>query len=330
MGEDSRMIHFYRPPKNLAIEELLPDWAQIYDSGMLSNAENCRALEERIKAIHKCDHVICCGSATSGLWILLKALAVKHIAMPAFTWKSVGIVTGFYKRTLMDVDRQTWLPNPFELKDLHSKIDTYLFQHTFGSIVKLEVDVSEKIIHDAAYSLGLSFPVNNGAVISLSPTKTVTAAEGGLILLNDDKVANEIEELRDTCSRLSEFNAVLALHYLGKLPEILAAKKEICEYYQTHLPYEHQHILVATTYGYYGMLLPKKVENERFRDKGKVYSINGVECRVRYEPLVNGLLPNTDYLARHILCLPCYLGLNKEEVVERILAAGWHHKQNEA
>lgn len=324
MGKDIEvMIPFYRPPKNLAIEELLPDWAQIYDCGMLSNSENCKQLEERIKVIHKCDHVFSCGSATSGLWILLNALKPKHIAMSAFTWKSVEPVTGFYPRTFMDISRSTWLPNIFSIASMrHVNIDTFLIQHTFGSICKLEVDVSEKIIHDAAYSLGLSFPVNDGAVISMSPTKTVTAAEGGLILVNDDKVANMIEELRDTCSRLSEFNAVLALHYLEKLPEILAAKKEICEYYQNELPYGHQAIPVATTYGYYGMLLPEGLLNERFREKGKVFSINGVECRVRYEPLIDGL-PNTDYVAKHVLCLPCYLGVNKEEVVERIIE--WPH-----
>ena len=317
-------VPFYRPPKILAIEELLPDWAAVYDSGMLSNGNNCRELEEEIKLIHKCDHVITCSSATSGLWILLKVLKTKSILMPSFTWKSVGSVTEQYHRVFMDIDRETWLPNPFQSPKNHSFPDTVLLQHTFGSIMKPSLKVKEKIVYDAAYSLGLEFPVNDGAVISLSPTKTVTGCEGGLILLNDDKIACEIEKLRDSCARLSELNAVVALHYLEKLNEILARKKQIFEYYRQKLPWQYQKILVDTTYGYYGMLL--ELSNERFRDTpgSPVFSINNVECRVRYEPLQKGCI-NTDYVAGHLVCLPCYHDVNEKDVVERLLSTDLHH-----
>lgn len=322
-----KLIPFYRPPKNLNIAELLPDWAQVYDSGMLSNGENCRSLEEQVKTIHKCDHVISCSSATAALWILLKTLRPHGIAMPAFTWKSVGTVTTEYVQRWMDIDKDTWLPDP---TSVIGPFDTLLFQHTFGSIIRPQMQVKETIIHDAAYSLGLEFPVNDGAVISMSPTKTVTSCEGGLILLNSEKNLEEITELRDTCARLSELNAVLGLHYLEKLAEILIRKKQICEYYRQHLPYQYQKILIDTTYGYYGMLLPEGIENETFRSTpgSPIYTINGVECRVRYESLAKALpgtnymkqlLPNTEYIERHILCIPCYCDVNEKEVAEKIL-----------
>ena len=313
------MIPFYRPPA-VPFDEIIVDFAQILDSKILSNGENCRQLEDEVRKIHKVDYAFVCSSGTSAMELLLKNLGVKRVILPSFTWKSIGTITETYNRSWMDIDRETWLAVPPGeiLKSPAIENCAMIIQHTFGSLHDIS-DWAYKcgafIVHDAAYSMGMQFPVNDGAVISLSPTKIVTGAEGGIILTNDSQTLDNLMELRDTCSRLSEFNVVLALYHLQNLKKNLERRKQIFEHYRKTLPFEYQKIPINTTYGYYGMLLPSDIENWRFHVEGPVYKIGEVECRVRYTPLKEGLI-DTDYVGSHILCLPCYCDVDEKKVAE--------------
>lgn len=313
------MIPYYRPPKIPPKDRraLTQDIGQILESGLITNGEMCRRLEERMAKLHAVDYAIVCSSCTIGLNLVLEALKAKVIAMPSFTWKSVDYITrSRFQRVWMDIDPETWLQIPTFLQfGEKRKIDTYLIQNTFGSLSDFPIEnMAEEanVIYDGAYSTGCKdLKIGDAVVLSTTATKSITSCEGGVILTNSKILARELTELRDRCSRMSEVHALIGLYYLNRLSEIIDKKKQIFEYYRRKMPYPCQEIPLTTTYGYYGMLVDNRdTLIEKIRDK--------IEYRIRYEPVIEGL-KNTDYVYEHILCLPCYVDCPYEKVVEVVL-----------
>ncbi len=309
LAEEPTCIPFYLPPKlsETQIEHVTCEVANALHSGQITNGPNVRELEERIRQLHGVDCAVACSSATQAMWIALKTLKIKAVMVQAFTWKSLQYILPsetFY----CDVNADTWLMTQ-QSNDLNASIVT----HTFGNTDLAEQNSeNQKIIYDGAYSLGAYLPdIGDATVLSLTATKTVTACEAGLILTNNRELANEAEEIRDKCSRMSEPNAIIGLTYLDMLDEILAKKKRIFDYYNGHLPFQSQKTSRwGTNYGFYGCLVPNR---DALLDKLK----GKVDVRIRYEPLQNGL-EVTDKIASSIVILPCYPDLDPSTVVNVI------------
>jgi dTDP-4-amino-4,6-dideoxygalactose transaminase len=307
------MIPFYVPPKlsDQQIEHIQNEIAKVMRTGQITNGKNVRELEERIKSLHDVEHVIACSSATQAMWITLRALNVKGLMIQAFTWKSLSYLLPMYVQ-YVDVDAETWLMEPSESK----YADTIIGTHTFGNTCKVETYRNRPVIYDGAYSLGADLPdIGSATILSLTATKIVPACEGGLILTDNSELAVEAEEIRDKCSRMSELNAIVGLSYLEMLPEILAKKKRIFNYYNSHLPFKSQKASeYGTNYGFYGCLVSNRDEFiERLRGK--------IDVRIRYEPLQKGF-ETTDKIASSIVILPCYPDLNPSTVVNEVITIG--------
>jgi UDP-4-amino-4-deoxy-L-arabinose-oxoglutarate aminotransferase len=310
--EKTEKIPFFRPPK-LDYEEL--QYVEsllevILDSGILTNGPFCRELEEMIREMYGAKHAITCSSGTVGLWIALKALKPKSVAMPAFTWKSLAEIVP-EKVAWLDIDRETWLPIVNG-----ERVDTFIINLTFGNVDDYSEVIPQEssVIYDACHSLGSRLlDIGNVTVFSLSATKPATSAEGGVIITDDDELARRMVELRDACGRMSEIHAVLGQVYLGKLGQSLSRRVEIWNFYRRRLPFTPQKIKVATSYSVYGMLLEPEQRAkliERIKDK--------MEYRIYYEPLKSGL-PNTDWVYSRILCIPSFPDVNENEVVRLCL-----------
>jgi len=313
------MIPFYRPPK-LSDDQI--EWIQkriekCLRSGQITNGENVREFEERVKELHKVEHVIACSSCTQGLWIVLEALKPETLMVQSFTWQSVKYILPLRPVTFCDIDKETWLMNP--------RVRTYwdflpkavIYTHTFGNMGVATVETEDqKVIYDGAYSLGADLPdIGDATVLSTTATKTITSCEGGLILTNNTELAKEMVKIRGACSRMSELNAIVGLASLEMLNYILARKKEVFIYYISQLPFKPQKISRwGTTYGYYACLVP-----ERFGSRDEIVKkLEGrIETRIRYEPLKSGL-PATDDLAKQVLCIPLYPDVDEREVVNII------------
>jgi len=309
------MIPFYRPP---ALREDEVAWInerveKAVRSGRLTNGENVREFEQQVKILHGVEHVVACSSASQALSAVLEVLKPETLMVQAFTWQSIKHVLPLRPVTYCDVDKETWLMN--------SRVRTYwdflpravIYTHTFGNMGVATVEADEqKVIYDGAYSLGADLPeIGDATVISASVTKTITSCEGGLILTNDERLASEVRQIRDMCSRMSELNAIVGLAYLQRLNMIIGRKKRIFEYYQARLPFQPQKTTRwGTNYGYYSCLVSNRDE--------LIKRLNGkVETRIRYQPIEHGL-PVTDDIAKQVLTLPCYPDLNEEEVVNII------------
>lgn len=306
MPENTK-IPFFRPPKLepdeiLYIESLID---MIVDSGTLTNGPFCRELEDMVKGIYNVDYAFTTTSGTAGLWIALRVLKPKTVALPSFTWKSLLYLVEGYDVKWLDIDRKTWLPEITKFEEA-----TYIINYTFGNVGEFSFPKGSRVIFDAAHAFGARIPeFGDITVFSLAPTKPFTSCEGGVIVTNDSSLARKIEEVRDKCARMSEVHAVIGQIFLGKLGSVLTRRRKIWEYYSRRLPYKPQKIAYSTSYSVYGMLVPP---NERVQLVSRIE--DKMEYKIYYEPLVRGL-KNTEYVYNRILCIPSYNHVDEEKVV---------------
>ena len=103
-----------------------------------------------------------------------------------------------------------------------------------------------KIIYDAAHAFGIPSLATAGdaSMFSFHPTKLFHSAEGGLLVFRDSAIQGRLFELRNfaihsetectavgTNAKMNEFQALMGLLCLEKMPELLARRREIHDAY---------------------------------------------------------------------------------------------------
>lgn len=292
------MIPFHRPFA-LSWDEhgLIHDRiSNCLESGQLTNGENVRLLEGKIKEMYNVEYCIATSSATMGLMLCLEYCKDDIVKLPAFNWWSDKYALDFIKKTHMyvDIDKETWLP----------KSACNLYLNTFGNVGECEY---EDTIYDSTHCLGAKITdIGLAHVFSLAPTKLVTSCEGGLIITNNSEFAEWARERRDKMCRMSEVHAIIGLQYLAHLPEILEWKRDVYHYYNAHLPGQFQVIPNNSTYNTIafinteGLQIPEHITTRQY-----------------YEPLKKGLV-NTDFVYSKIICLPSFYNVDYKGIVGAI------------
>jgi dTDP-4-amino-4,6-dideoxygalactose transaminase len=291
-----------------------PDFLEIraiIDSGWVSIGRYTRKLEDIFEERFEAKHAIACSNATAGLIIAVKAAGWKgkRVAVPAFTWPSTAFALecNENKPIFCDINRDTWLIEPSD------DCDAILAVDVFGNQCSISANVP--VIYDAAHGFDLPDLGKRDAlaeVVSFSFTKVVTGMEGGMILTNDDHLANVSRELRRLSARMGEINALVAqksITYYDK--HYNAQKAKIIERYEEGFtfPYTKQVVPIATNYSVFAICF----EDQRTRNAvATELSINDIETKIYYEPLVEGLT-NTDYLYSHVLSLPIHNKIEKHQ-----------------
>lgn len=305
-------IPYFRPP-HIAFSEIEQALRGIVDSRVYTKGEHRETLEDTLQEHLGVDHAVTCASGTAALWIALRALCHTYrpgyIHMPAFNWQSdqVAVEAAGYKASWIDIDPDTWLSL------IQGERGTFLALDTFGNVDTNDYP-EDRTVYDATHSLGAKGVGSRGIAecFSMAATKPVTGGgEGGIITTNDRVFAQRCAELRDLCARIPEMSCVVALEYLSHLDEMLIEKKKISDYYRRHLPYKFQNIWNASTYSKICFLCD---------DSAKLITkaaSNGAECRKYYKPLVPDC-PNSNDVYSRIVCLPAWVGVDPEAVVNAI------------
>jgi dTDP-4-amino-4,6-dideoxygalactose transaminase len=144
--------------------------------------------------------------------------------------------------------------------------------------------------------------------------------EGGMILTNDDKLAETATELRRLTARMGEINALIGLGSMTSYDRRLVLN--IINYYKKHITvsYRCQQPLSDTNNSVFAIAFDDTATRDAIRlALGKA----GCETKVYYDPLKDGL-PNTDMLYSRILALPIHEDVCKDqdEIIEIINRAG--------
>jgi len=310
-------------PNIEAGEDLLREIGGIINSGWVSIGEYMEALETHFKELTGVKHAIATSCATQGLVIALKSAGWERgcaVNLPSFTWPStlyavncLGGIPLFH-----DINPNTWL-----MEEIHHNHGKLLLVDTFGNMAENDESFNkEDVIVDAAHGYGLPDLGHRGVaeVVSLSFTKVVTGMEGGMILTDDDQLAETAKELRRLTARMTEISALVALKSIEDFDKSIAQGNILS--YKKHITVSHrcQHVSTATNNSVFSIVLEDTATRDAIRlALGKA----GCETKVYYDPLQDGHLC-TDLLYSRILALPIHGGVTEhiEEIIEIINRAG--------
>jgi dTDP-4-amino-4,6-dideoxygalactose transaminase len=261
-------IAFFRPslPPLDDYTELL---REIWDSRMLSNfGEFSKRLERLAAGYLGSPHALAVVSGDVGLMVTLKALELppgSPCYVSAFTFNSTinaALWAGF-RPVIVDVDPVTYNMDPSELATAlkrTSEPGVILATHVFGNPCDSDAlrDLARShnclLVFDAAHGYGSrrdGTPVGclgDAEVFSLSGTKLVTSAEGGLIATPHDWLAERIVYLRaygfqhdyeslfvGINGKISELHCALGVLTLARVEEEVRRRGEIVAGYRARL-----------------------------------------------------------------------------------------------
>jgi perosamine synthetase len=269
-------------------------------------------------------HGIAVSSGTAALDIAVEALGIgsgDEVILPTFTIISCiqQIIRSGAKPVLVDSDPNTWNMDVGQIESkITSRTKAIMVVHTYGLPVDMEPVLSLankykiKIIEDAAEAHGQSYngvscgSFGDVSIFSFYPNKHITTGEGGMVLTDDDDLADQCRELRNLCFnaekrfvheklgwnyRMSNLQAALGVAQLEKIEKSIVKKRWMGTLYSKllkHLP-GIQLPLSKTDYAeniywIYGVVLDETISmnNTEFQNKLRQ---NGIGTRPFFWPM---------------------------------------------
>ncbi|GKV93772.1 UDP-4-amino-4-deoxy-L-arabinose aminotransferase [Pectobacterium aroidearum] len=267
-------LPFSRPSMG---EEEIAAVAEVLRSGWITTGPKCQQLEQAFCQQVGCRQAIAVSSATGGMHVTLMALGIgpgDEVITPSQTWVStVNMITLLGAEPVMvDVDRHTLMVRPQDIEAaITPKTKAIIPVHYAGAPADLTAlrTLSERygipLIEDAAHAVGTQYRdewigARGTAIFSFHAIKNITCAEGGMVVTDDEALAERIRSLKfhglgvDAFDRqrqgrkpqaevvtpgfkynLADINAAIALVQLDKLPAINARRQQLAARYLTQL-----------------------------------------------------------------------------------------------
>ena len=227
-----------------SIEFFKSNQDKIFESGNLAEGPWNEQLCKKIKSIANVKNAISVNSNGSGLVALLliykEYYGRKNIMIQSNTMYGVKTITktaGYNLVDFIDCQLNTLMPS---FNDLYKIVDSYkgdtkelvIMLSDIGGIINPDIEKIAKfckdkniiLIEDCAHSFGaklnnkFSGTFGNAAVYSYYSTKAIFAGEGGIVVTNDDDIANFIRDF----SAYDRFNQKMEIGCNIRLPEIQA------------------------------------------------------------------------------------------------------------
>uniref|UniRef100_A0A7V3J982 DegT/DnrJ/EryC1/StrS family aminotransferase n=1 Tax=candidate division CPR3 bacterium TaxID=2268181 RepID=A0A7V3J982_UNCC3 len=246
------------------IHQLKSMYEKVLKSRMITNSKFVQEFEARVAEHLGVKHAIAVNSCTSGLMLIMKALDLKgEVILPSFTFHATAhaVVWNGLKPVFVDCDPETYNIDPKEVeKAITPRTCAILGVHIFGNpadveaLEKIAKKHKLKLIFDAAHGFGSKYKgkhvggFGDAESFSLSPTKLLTAGEGGIVTTNDDEIARRVRigrnygdpgtydcEFSGFSARMSEFQAILGIESLKMLESNVLRRNKMANLYKTLL-----------------------------------------------------------------------------------------------
>lgn len=235
------------------------------DTGWISSeGPFVRRFEEGMAARVNRKFGIAVCNGTAALETAVAALELKpgdEVIMPTFTIIScaAAVVRRGCTPVLVDSDPVTWNMDVSQIAaKITSKTKAIMVVHMYGlpvdmdPVIKIAQDHGLKIIEDAAQMHGQAYKkrpcggFGDVSIFSFYANKHVTTGEGGMVLTDDEQLAERSRALRNLCFkkekrfvhdelgynfRMTNLQAALGLAQLERLDEFVARKRRIGQRY---------------------------------------------------------------------------------------------------
>jgi dTDP-4-amino-4,6-dideoxygalactose transaminase len=335
------------------IEEYNQQVQRAWDNQWLTNrGELVLELEEKLKEYLAVSNIIITNNGTIPLQIALKLLGKggEIITTPfSYVATSAAIVWENCKPVFVDIhpDYLTIDETKIEAAITH-KTTAILATHVFGN--PCQVDAIEaiakkhklKVIYDAAHGFGVKykgkslFDYGDVSTCSFHATKLFHTGEGGAMFTNDGYLQHQLFYSHNfghngplafhgmgINGKISELQAAMGLAVFPYMEKILAERKKVVDFYNDNLDFSKLKALkirenTGWNYSYYPIIF----ENEaQLLQVEKTLKDNQIIPRRYFYPSLNTIeytngakMPISESIASRILCLPLYVGLNKDDL----------------
>lgn len=237
---------------------------EVLRSGMLTNGRHVREFEDAASAYLDVGHAVAVSNCTTGLMLVMRCLdRPGDVVVPSFTFMASGHAIRWAGGGIRfaDVHPGTWTLDLEAVAPLLAGAAGVMAVHTFGApceadrLAQLCAAQAIPLVFDAAHGFGSRYPdgVMVGGkgvaeVFSLSPTKTLSTGEGGLITTNDAALAAELRTAREYGNpgdydsrfiglngRMTEVSGLMGVRALENFPKWLHIRQSLVERYRSRL-----------------------------------------------------------------------------------------------
>ena len=204
-------IPFHRPSITSAERDAV---IAVLDSGWLTTGERTLDFEAAVQVATGSNHAVAVNSATAALHLALEALHIgptDEVIVPTYTFAACGEVVRYLgaRPRLADVDARTLnLTVETVEAQLRQSTKAIIVVHFGGlmadveGITALASSRGIAVIEDAAHALPASRngraagSIGAAGALSFYATKTVTTGEGGMLVTDDDAIADRARVMR--------------------------------------------------------------------------------------------------------------------------------------
>lgn len=309
-------------------------------------------------------HGIAVSNGTTALQVAMQALELPpgtEVIMPSFTIIScaIAVIEAGYVPVLVDCEPDTWCMNLDEVEaKITSRTGAIMPVHMFGHPVDMRrlAQIAEQhkllVVEDAAEAHGAEVEgrrtggMSDLACFSFYANKIISTGEGGMVVTDNDRLAERARSLRNLCFlpeqrflhremghnyRMTNVQAAIGVAQVGRVDQHIAHKRAMAERYAANLRGLNQISLpierpwAKNVYWMYGIVLGDEVAFDA-RECAKRLRERGIDTRpfflgMHEQPVLldRGLFrgeryPVTERLARRGFYLPSGLTLTDEQI----------------
>lgn len=318
--------------------------------------------ENEFAAYCNAKHAVSCCNGTVALHLALLGLGIgphDEVLVPSLTYIATANAVRYCgaEPVFVDSDRQTWNLDPDDLRrKITPRSKAIIAVHLYGrpapmdEIMSIAREHGLKVVEDAAEAIGATYrgrpvgSIGDVAAFSFFGNKIITCGEGGMVLTNDETLADRIRQFKGQGQdphrrywfpligynyRMTNIEAALGLAQFEKIDSYLAARDEIDEWYRSELKNQPAISLPAkqdherSICWLFSVVLNESNETQRDQVMLNLREA-GIDTRPFFYPC--HILPpytsspgasdcaNAEWLGQRGLSLPTWVGLTREQV----------------
>ncbi len=253
-------FRYYFPPES--VNRIVGGVRELLESGdYLTQCKYVEELERKFASYIGVKHAVAVSNGTAALEIIFTALGVNgsKVIIPTNTFAATayGAIRAGGRPVFVDIEADL----NFSLNDVRKKLSkdvkAVVPVHIGGLVPpRMEelIELAEKkgfhIIEDAAHAHGSELKgrkagtFSKAAAFSFFSTKVMTTGEGGMIVTDDDEIAEKAKLLRNQGKvkgnligimgynwRMTEFQAIVGLEQLRLLDEMIEGRRRVARIY---------------------------------------------------------------------------------------------------
>lgn len=335
---------------------------EVLKSGMLVQGKEVNALESEFKEYTGSKHAVAVSNGTASLHLMLIANDISsgdEVIIPALSYVATANVLEMVGATPIFIDTKD---NSFNIdvnlieEKITSKTKAIMAVNEFGLCADLEQlnEICERhnllLLEDAACALGAylnnqhSGTFGQTGSFSFHPRKAITSGEGGMIITENEKLANKLRTLRNhgidpeinrftdagLNYRMTDFQAALLRSQLKRFDSIQKEKEDLAKLYYENiknpkiiLPHFESH--KKHSWQTFHVVLDNSIDRNKtisdLKEKG-IGTNYGAQClpevdfyKKKYKLDCASNFPNAMRAFNQGLALPLYAGLKSEEIL---------------